>query len=170
MLLHLTILQNDDVTEGDLFFCEAHTYSSRVSFKATIERTIGTGASKRYVMRLKTEPNVVPGTENPRFRVPSFPGTFEVGDIKKQINMIDVSVAGLGALCDDEFSRGESGDISLNTPCGMVEAKVEVMHCTHLTEIDQFRLGFSIKGISRETAESWVKFVRMVACGERSAA
>ena len=40
-LVHLALSQDDDLAPGENVFCEAHTFSARVNFKAAVERRQG---------------------------------------------------------------------------------------------------------------------------------
>jgi hypothetical protein len=82
----------------------------------------------------------------------------------------DASVAGLGMLMEGEMSKGDVGTVQMNSVTGDIEAKVEIRHATFLPELDKYRCGLLIQGMDRESAERWVKLVRLVACGTRKVA
>jgi len=170
-LVHLALSQDDDLAPGENVFCEAHTFSARVNFKAAVERRQPMGETCRYVLRLNGNLCVAAGAENPRFRVPSTPMRLTDADGRQaEGRMLDVSVTGMGANLDIELVRGTTWTAQIQTIFGNVTADVEVRYCRSLGEDGEYRAGLQIQSMDRDSAGTWVRFVRAVACGERSAA
>lgn len=169
-LIHVAINNPGDLSEGDDVFGEAHSFHQRMNIKATIDRRIGDGANVRFVLRVKQEPVLLPGVENPRFRVPSTTAkfTFEGGESFGIVE--DASVAGLGLLLESKIERGQVGLVLMEGVTGQIEAKIEIRHALELPEIEKFRCGALIQGMERDSAERWVKLIRLIACGSKRAA
>lgn len=169
-LVHLALSQNDDLKVGDAIFCEAHTFSARVNFRANVERIQPMGETSRFVIRLCSGITVAAGAENPRFRVPSTLLKIEQENGPLEGRILDISVTGIGTNLDAGLDRGSKVRGQIATMYGTVEAEFEVRYCRPLSESDEFRAGLQITSMDRDSASTWVRYVRAVACGERTAA
>lgn len=169
-MVHLSVNQADALKVGDDLFCECHTFSQRVVLQGTIDRVFGAGEMQRYSLRLTSAPKALNGSESPRFRTPCSPidathAGSEFGGV-----LLDASVAGMGVALEVRVDRGETIALTIHTPFGDVSGECEVRWSRLETTEEGYRTGLLIKQMARESAEVWVRFVRAVACGERSAA
>lgn len=169
-LVHLALSQTDDLKVGDPIFCEAHTFSARVNFRAAVERIQPMGDTSRFVIRLSSGITVAAGAENPRFRVPSTALRVDLESGPMEGRILDISVTGIGANLDRGLDRGSKVRGEITTIYGPVEAEFEVRYCRPLSDSDEHRAGLQIVSMDRDSASTWVRYVRAVACGERSAA
>jgi len=172
-MVHVSLSSEEDIEEGDHFFCEGHTFTHRLSFKAFVERSLGNGKGARYMMRLVAPPVSTTANEHPRYRVPPMSVTLTAGeDVCPgedvcQGTLEDVSIAGLGVMSPIRFDKGMLVNVDIPEPVGPMRLTAQVRYFRNMGENEDAQLGLQIFGMERESAQKWVQFVHWVAVGNR---
>ncbi len=144
---------------GDEFFMEA--YGPKVKGSAnTLATTVSAAGSNGKVqvsLRLVEPVKIAQHNEPTRILVEHMTAEVTYNGAKFMAKIRDVSLGGIGLLCDHEIAKGSQLDLGMNTQMGVISATGIVRHVRKQDE--GFRIGVELQVLSRLDGSRWRKLM-----------
>ncbi len=136
---------------GDLFHFQLFGKDSSLLFPA--EFVVET--QDVLVFEIQKPPRQVASSESPRINVRGLIGRATVEASVIDLEIVDMSLEGMGALANEPIPQGTEVDIEVSGPPGTVTGKAHVRNCRETVVGGTYRIGFEVTAIDRTNQARW---------------